>query len=667
MIIVILVFGLTPHYQAEASIFDLGSIANEAIEDIASWFITKILEFAGTAIAFFASILDAFIGATGYNIPVVNIMWSLMKNFVNLFFILILVIMAFATIFDLKKYSIQSLLVRLVVVALLINFSLLIGQTVISTGDFVTHVFLEQIENTNPGGIGVNAMKGLDLQDMIGTRGDQITDNLASKVSEVLITGIFAIIFIIVALFVFIVVALFVLIRIPVLWFLLILSPIAWLGLILPGTQGWWKDWWKHFISWVFFPPVYVFFLMFGVGFINTKAQFANLGINIAANQLDSFFNISNIFYYLVTLIFLGGGIFMAKKVSFLAGTGAVKAAGWSENLLKRAPIFGRGQSYASLKKGAQGTLGTIKEQGIPGTPFKGEQGFRKASSAAQDRMQRALGFKPSYAGQKEFITGANKEYEALKQQYDLGQINIAAIQARARSTTADTVEGFAHRKLLGELGQLDDAMLGETLNATSDNPYAAVDFIKNSSAKGKLSAVSPAAIRQMAAAEGAYTGLTTAVAARRELYRHIQGNPKLIADLTATQFNEGIDIFGGATTADGSAFLKEAAKVRPDYVADYNTAHPRPGAPVLSRDRHIAASINNAQDVASMPVVVWGDIDFQRALYDEVRARAAGRPRSQYITNLNEEVRKSAGSVADKTTKQASIATLGNPATPRP
>lgn len=67
--------------------------------------------------------------------------WTVTRDVTNLFFVFILLWIALATIFDVQEYSAKNLLPRLIIVALLINFSLVIGSTVIKISNKLADVF----------------------------------------------------------------------------------------------------------------------------------------------------------------------------------------------------------------------------------------------------------------------------------------------------------------------------------------------------------------------------------------------------------------------------------------------------------------------------------------------------------------------------------------------
>lgn len=89
--------------------------------------------------------LDLVLSFKLQNLAVVQPMWAIIRNFSNMFFVIVMIIMAFATIFDvgfLAGYDVRSLIGKFLIAALLINFSLTIGQLIIQGSDTVNGFLL---------------------------------------------------------------------------------------------------------------------------------------------------------------------------------------------------------------------------------------------------------------------------------------------------------------------------------------------------------------------------------------------------------------------------------------------------------------------------------------------------------------------------------------------
>ncbi len=372
----------------------------------------------------------------------------------NLFFILVLIIMAFGTIFDIDKYSWKKMLVPFLFAALLINFSLAIGQYIISIGDGLSRVFLTTLGTTD---LKTRIMQGLSLQKLEANKGTGITGTALANIASIylgvyqqIIAIVFFIIFGAIALIAMISAFIFVLIRIPVLWMFLIVSPVAWFGLALPNLRAQtWSPWWKNFLQWVFFLPVYIFFLMFGFIFIAAKNTTQQL---VASQTLTSqaLIFVNDIAFYVITLIFLAGGLIASFKFGGLAGSGASKLMGGIEKKVRQY-IPGASltrSAYQGTKQGVQQQLEKLQEKGIPlGGGYR--YGGTQAETLRTAGVAEAFGVK----GAKDKARAAEVDRETKK----LKELNLTLDELNKRLTTASGPEKIAAFKLKLENGWLEN------------------------------------------------------------------------------------------------------------------------------------------------------------------------------------------------------------------
>ena len=130
------------------------------VGQVVSWLTGKTLLFMSSAISmifgtFFgliigleAIIIDYIISPANFsliNTPIVTLGWGITRDLANMFFILILLIISFATVLRIKSWAISQLWWKLVVAALLINFSLVIAGFVIDFANVLTTFFLNGI------------------------------------------------------------------------------------------------------------------------------------------------------------------------------------------------------------------------------------------------------------------------------------------------------------------------------------------------------------------------------------------------------------------------------------------------------------------------------------------------------------------------------------------
>lgn len=81
-----------------------------------------------------------------YGLPFVDNIWSLIRDFANIFFILILLYAAFQIILGLGHGGGKKMIASVILMALLINFSLFISRVIIDTSNVLAQIFYNKIE-----------------------------------------------------------------------------------------------------------------------------------------------------------------------------------------------------------------------------------------------------------------------------------------------------------------------------------------------------------------------------------------------------------------------------------------------------------------------------------------------------------------------------------------
>ncbi|MDP1619484.1 MAG: hypothetical protein Q8M12_00635, partial [bacterium] len=94
------------------------------------------------AVILFAWIIDAEKLRAILVHPAIFKSWSLVRDFLNIGFILVLLFSAFSTIFQVDKYSYKKILLWLVIMALLVNFSYPITRFIIDVSNTLMYTLL---------------------------------------------------------------------------------------------------------------------------------------------------------------------------------------------------------------------------------------------------------------------------------------------------------------------------------------------------------------------------------------------------------------------------------------------------------------------------------------------------------------------------------------------
>ena len=162
---------------------------------------------------------------------------------VNGFFLLILAFIGLATILRLQEYQLQRTLPKLILIALLVNFSGVFVGVVVDIANLLTSYFL-------------NAVAGTDAL---------YSSNpwAASKPDPALLgQNIARIIFYLVGVLIYFAIMFIFGFRVLVLWVLTILAPLAFAAFILPATRKWWSQWLNSLIQWALVGLPISFFLV---------------------------------------------------------------------------------------------------------------------------------------------------------------------------------------------------------------------------------------------------------------------------------------------------------------------------------------------------------------------------------------------------------------------
>ncbi|MDO8443727.1 MAG: hypothetical protein Q7S78_01970 [Candidatus Azambacteria bacterium] len=283
-----------------------------------------------------------FVGAN-----IVKVGWGITRDLANMFFILILLVIAFATVLKIDSYAIKQLWFKTLVAALLINFSLVIAGLVIDFTQVLTTFFLKQaVGGSGFGTITTRLASSMQILNFYNPAAPgSITGGIA-QFGESAIAAVIGIILslvgLVITVFVFGATAIFLVVRIIWIWFLLIVAPFAWMLWILPATSGYFKQWWDKFISWTFFAPAYAFMIYLSLSIFDANGRFmaGNLPANSSATwgvavpgMLTTIAMPAAIFQWILVIALMFGSLIVAKSIGVLPGklidavTGATKGA----------------------------------------------------------------------------------------------------------------------------------------------------------------------------------------------------------------------------------------------------------------------------------------------------------------------------------------------------
>lgn len=339
--------------------------------------------------------------------PIVVIGWKISRDLANLFFIAILVYIAFATILRIRGYQDTKMLGKVLIMAILINFSLTISGIIIDFSQLMMRYFLfsylpgDKKDGTSFATMFATALKFQQFWSPTEHIGS--TENIErEEEKENLFVTLIKIVFIIVFVFICVItlgaIFLVLFVRNFWIWFLLILAPLGWLlsAIPIPVLSNYAKEWWNKFLSYVFVGPIIAFFIYLAFAIvIDTKTsgeiQETLLSVNLGelgsqgeisdTKNPNSVFNLQQILQLSLIIGFLIASLISSKSISSKVAGGALGLIKQAGNKVKnKAANWGlRGANALRLPQigsAIQTGMGRLAEKGILGKLTAGTLGM---------------------------------------------------------------------------------------------------------------------------------------------------------------------------------------------------------------------------------------------------------------------------------------------------
>ncbi|MBI4652952.1 hypothetical protein HY750_01740 [Candidatus Kuenenbacteria bacterium] len=197
-------------------------------------------------------IIQILIAVSSYNdfinAPAITEGWAIIRDVANMFFVIVLLIIAISTILGIETYNYKKLLPKLLLMAILINFSKMICGLLIDLSQVVMMTFVDGYKEAAAG----NMASAFQL-DQILSWGFKTQEAKEANMSYLEIMGalLLALVLVIVAISVTLGTILIFLIRIIMIWFLVVLSPLAYLLSAFPGGAKYAQQWWIAFTKYL--------------------------------------------------------------------------------------------------------------------------------------------------------------------------------------------------------------------------------------------------------------------------------------------------------------------------------------------------------------------------------------------------------------------------------
>jgi hypothetical protein len=330
--------------------------------------------------------------------------WTMVRDVLNIAFIIAILFSAFSTIFQVQKYSYKNMLLNIVIMALLVNFSFPIARVIIDIANVIMYTFVQ--------GFGITSGTGGFMGQILTKSG---FDSLVTSITSVKDVDTTYLIALIIFLFIFaitlLILALLFVIRLTALAILVIFSPIAFVGPTLPFLSKYSSEWWDNLFKYSFFGPIMVFMLYIALKMMTSissmggtmKATAGKVGDGSTASLVAS------IAFFSIPIVILWFGMAVAQKMSIAfagtatgAATNFMKGAGkkfgmynWTKRRVDAYKEERKKRSDEKFKKNWGKTIGGAANRAqdtahaaLPG-PFKirGKEYDAFGSGAAQKRL----------------------------------------------------------------------------------------------------------------------------------------------------------------------------------------------------------------------------------------------------------------------------------------
>ncbi|MFA6194848.1 MAG: hypothetical protein WC719_03860 [Patescibacteria group bacterium] len=207
----------------------------------------------------------------------VRLGWVIVRDICNMFFVVVLLIIAFGTILHLENYSYKKWLPKLILMAVLINFSKTICGLMIDAAQVVMLTFVNAFKDVG----GANLTDILGLSNIVTMAKDDSSMSLWTVVGAYVL----GIIYLLVAVVVIVTMMMMLVMRLVMIWIYVVLSPAAYLLSAFPGGQKYASQWWSEFTKNLVVGPVLAFFIWLSFAALQTYTQDTSVNTKVAAEM----------------------------------------------------------------------------------------------------------------------------------------------------------------------------------------------------------------------------------------------------------------------------------------------------------------------------------------------------------------------------------------------
>lgn len=559
-------------HTADAGIF---SFASEKVGEAFYYVINVVLYSIFLLVSFpvswsamlFGLTVDPVAVNTMFKMNSIYVLWQMVRDFFNLFFILTLLFIAFATIFQIDSFNYKKTLGKLLLMALLVNFSFPIARFVIDVANVPMYFFMESMFKDKSAAkaadianvaFSTSGMKELLLPGVKGYSDIEGKDNLTLK----LLVGIIFMFLFGVSL---LVLAVLFLIRSLMLVVLIIFSSVGFAGMVIPGFRSYATKWWESLLRYAFFGPAAMLMLLVSVKFMQEFTGAGGIGSKSNVTNSSSGLGTADEVTYLAAMVAVMAPIIMIWMSIVVAQNSGI--AGAKE-------VAGRAQQFS--KWAGRKTSG-VDAAGKRWKAYSSERDARAAEKFKSNNIGTRLGKFINREQDELIATGGGGFYSKGKR-----------MDARNRFLAAQKQKADETAKQHGVNENMNDTMLQqkhEEARKTKDKSLLAATTKEMS--RRKLDGVTAADLHAVQEQFGDMDGIKNSVASdvKKEMAKanpeaaYTDKNGVIDEESLRSAIREGdIDAGKVASSAMTSNFVRLAAqegKLNEKLIDEYQKANP--------------------------------------------------------------------------------------------
>ena len=315
--------------------------------------------------------------------------WFVM--FCNMFFVIILLVIAFATVLGQEEYGAKKMLPKLVMAAVLINFSKMFCGLMI---DFASVIMLTFVNAFSAIGAG-------NILDVLGiTEVTKIDPSVGGAITfgTIVSAYIFGLIYVVIATAVVAAMLGMLVMRVVMIWILVVLSPLAFFLQAVPGKgQSYANQWWTRWTDNLIVGPVLAFFLWLSFAALQAGGNASPIATNGDADTYLAGNNstidvptdgggigtkagsVAGMAKFVIAIGMLLGGMKIAQEVG--GETGAVFGKGMAKlqkggmTALNTGKSVGKWAGKGAGRLAGRGALGVVSQSGLAINKLRGKEG----------------------------------------------------------------------------------------------------------------------------------------------------------------------------------------------------------------------------------------------------------------------------------------------------